>query len=138
MHTLKKAFFLVAFSFFSQMLFSQVRITQCLAKLNRINQQGRLMFASKTVPEIFLNQEDGVLDLGDYFLTVKKVKVTYTYESRGLPNKKYHGVKYSCLEDDCINLIEVGYINNLSSFFKSRKNCYDYMNAFNELKKALE
>ncbi len=137
-HNFKVIFFSITFFLISQILFSQGRVTQYLANLNRIHKQGSLMFTSDPVPEIFLNKENKLLDLGTYFLPIDRVEASYTYQARLLPNKKYHGVEFSCLENNCIKSIEFGFISNITTFFKSRKYCYDFINALNELKKALD
>ncbi len=133
----RRFFFLIIFSFIAQILFSQGKVNQCMVKLNKIHMQGRLMFTGK-VPQLYLNKEDKILDLGNYFLYIEKVEAIYSYEARELPTKKYHGVKFRCIEDDCIKSSDFGYSNNITNFFKSKKDCYNFINAFNELKKSLE
>ena len=96
------------------------------------------MFSGKSVPEIYLDKENKILDFGSYSLPIDSVEAAYTYQARQLPKVKYHGVEFSCTDNNCIKSIEFGYTNNISTFFKSRKDCYDFINTFYELKKALE
>ena len=95
------------------------------------------MFVGNT-PQIFLNIEDKILDMGDYFLPLENVKMEYAYVNRNLPDKKYHGVRFSCYEGNCIKIMDDGNGSGITSFFKTKKDCYDFINSLNELKKALD
>lgn len=134
---LKKLLLITIISITSLTLFSQNSIDQSLAKLNRIHKKGRLMFTTKTIPEIFLNKADKILDMGAYFISIYNVKISYSLQSRNSPTLKYHGVKFSCSDgENCIEVVEDGYAKSMSSFFKTKKDCYDFINAYNELKSA--
>lgn len=96
------------------------------------------MFGGKSVPDIFLNKENKIQDFGRYSFSVDGVQAFYTSQAPDLPSKKYDAVKFLCLQKDCINSTDFGKTSNIMTFFKSRKYCYNFINAFNELKKALE
>lgn len=136
---LKIIFFVSVLLFQSIALFSQDKVDQCLGKLDRIHKQGRLMFTGKPVPELFLNKKDKVLDLGDYYIQMESIELIYSYQERQLQNKKKHGVKFKCIDEgNCIEYPGEGYQSSVTSFFKTKKDCYDFINAYNELKAALE
>ena len=136
MYKNKIAILIFALTLIGNSTFSQAKVSQCLSKLNKVHAHGRLMFLNK-IPEIYINESTGMLDMGYYLVPLNDVEIYYSLESRQLPNKKYHGVKFSCLEGNCIEPVDHAKSSSITSFFKSKKDCYDFMNALNELKKAI-
>lgn len=140
MHKIKVLIFLSFFLCNSHIIFAQGKATQFLSKLNMVHKQGRLMFEGKT-QQIFLNADEKILDIGGDLYPLELIKFTYFYSNLRSPTKKYHTVHISCItEEKCITSVDLngGLANGVYMYFKTKKDCYDFMNALSDLKKVLE
>lgn len=140
MRILVKYFILsVILSITSLMVVSQNKTDQSLAKLNKIYKSGRLLFTPIVIPEIFLNNYDKILDIGTSLIPIDDVKIDYRYMSKPgkSSNLKYHVVFFSCTDGNCIEMLDVGIVSGSGEYFKTKKDCYDFINAYNEIKSLL-
>lgn len=111
---------------------SQSRADLAFSKLKTI--LGQKVSCNLKTYEAYLNKSEAVIDISDSQIPIREVKVYYFYNHE-LPSCP-HFVKFDCEEGNCIvqnskRLSAVGFP------MRTKNICYDFINIFSDLKKAL-
>ena len=106
-------------------IYSQSSLDQQIEKVQSIFKEHSLI---KNDKEIFYNKSKNVLDFGKYTAPLNFVEIEYDYDKE----KNKHHVELKCFDKKpCFN----DRTFELYIPFKTKKNCYDFINALAELNK---
>ncbi len=136
-----KTLFFFLFFLISHNLFSQSKTDKILFKVNVLNKETRLKFTNTPIKAIYLNIDAQQLDLEDHLVPLCNIKLSYSYQAWDQANKskKYHAVRFSCISSgNCIILDDGSVASAVTIFFKTKKDCYDFLNLINELRSNIE
>ncbi|MBK6996617.1 MAG: hypothetical protein IPH31_17420 [Lewinellaceae bacterium] len=111
---------------------SQSKADLAFSKLKTLLRQK--VDCNESTYDAFLNKSESMVDIEDRQIPIKEVKILYFYntDSPTCP----HFIKFDCENGHCI----VEGVKKYSAFgisLKSKSSCYEFINAFAELKGAL-
>ncbi len=141
---LKTPLLFILLSIFSYQLVAQTKADKVLQKINLLNKKSRIWFLGKSVNEIYLNSHLKKIDVDDCSIPLENIEFNYIYSGHwksaedGVSVKKYHGVHLSCISGNCISVDDGSVASGFTMFFKTKKDCYNFINLLNDLNINLE
>ena len=82
-------------------------------------------------PVIYFNNVDKIIDIDGYRIPLNEVKTTYNYHQTSYG----HCVDFDCRSGNCITQADGSGAIGFAVAFKTKKNCYDFIDLISQLKK---
>ena len=123
--------------FISIQSYSQTNEIKIFNNLKTVFKKSISCTSSTKKSSIFLNRDQKQLDIDNYLIPLLNVTIEYSYSK--LDPKCLHYVKFECIGENCINIVDLNETADAVAFpFGSKNDCYEFIAILSDLKTSLQ